>query len=106
YGFSAMAYEVLTGRQPDSASARLLEDTLVPPDACTSEVPKTLSQAVTTGLNLAACDRAVTLPQLIETLRRSGARVKGHRKVRLGLIVAAAAVVIFLALAWLLREPP
>ena len=106
YGFSAMAYEVLTGRQPDSAGARLLEDTLIPPDAYTSEVPKALSQAVMMGLNLAACDRAVTLPQLIEVLRRSGARVAGRRKVRIGLVAAAAAVVIFAALAWLLREPP
>lgn len=113
YSLSATWYELLTGIQPESASARFMEDDLPPlSDACRMRYPSELLKLLQTNLSLRPECRCKSVAQWLECwesgtvpplpIPKSGGWLRSH----LLLIVAVAAAVVAVGAAGVVMLKP
>jgi tRNA A-37 threonylcarbamoyl transferase component Bud32 len=68
YALGASLYHLLTGRVPESAPVRSMDESLTPPRSVNREVSEALEQVILRALNLRAEDRYVDAEQMRQAL--------------------------------------
>ena len=71
YALAATAYYCLTGRVPESAMDRLVEDTLEPPSALGAEVSSAFEKVLLQAMSVRATGRIQNIPKLRDALLRA-----------------------------------
>ena len=71
YALAATAYYCLTGRVPESAMDRLVEDTLEPPSSLGAEVSSAFEKVLLQAMSVRATGRIQNIPELQDALLRA-----------------------------------